>query len=140
MEKVKGVLQHGISFVRGIVLDVLADRENTVVENALTYEKKQEIIRATAMMLEADITYEKIIDLLQKYMHINDTEASKYLLDGRTTLAIRRLTSYLYGEGYQRAAIIDYVESNQLQKKFENDPSLLNLSPEKLMKAIEKMK
>ncbi|NRT75151.1 hypothetical protein [Clostridium beijerinckii] len=110
------------------------------VEEALAYERKHEIKRATKALYEAKVKEDVIIQLLHDYWKIDEYQAREVLRIERTVNAPKKvLITYLQSKGYKTSYIKEFVRNNNVEKQLESDSSLWKLSnsPEKLMKAIQ---
>lgn len=113
------------------------------VEEAVAYERKREIKRATEALYKAKVEEKVIIQLLHDYWKIDDHQAIEALRLEKTVNSPKKvLITYLQRQGYKTSDIKEFVKNNNVEKQLEKNPSLwkLSSSPEKLMKAIEKNK
>lgn len=116
---------------------------NDEVEEAVAYERKREIKRATGALYEAKVKEEVIIQLLYDYWKIDKYQALEALRVEKTVNSpMKVLITYLRRQGYKTSDIKEIIRNNNVEKQLENNPSLWKLSdsPEKLMKAIEENK
>lgn len=116
---------------------------NNEVEEAVAYERKREIKRATEALYEAKVKEEVIIQLLHDYWKIDEYQAIEALRVEKTVNSPKKvLLTYLQRQGYKTSDIKEFIRNNNVEKQLENNPSLWKLSnaPEKLMKAIEENK
>lgn len=116
---------------------------NNEVEEAVAYERRREIKRATEALYEAKVKEEVIIQLLHDYWKIDEYQAIEVLRIEKTVNSPKKvLITYLQRQGHKTPDIKEFIRNNNVENQLENNPSLWKLSstPEKLMKAIEENK
>ena len=94
---------------------------------------------AVLAFLEYGIKDSDIMKILNGYFSIDSmTEISYYLNYAKNRRQIRSLRKLCIGKGMSSIQFKTYVDEHHLVERMKNDPSLLDLSPEKLKALLDK--
>lgn len=129
-----------IGFLGDVGRETLDSIISDDVDKALANERNREIKRAARALYEVKVEEEVIIQMLHNYWKINENEAKEALRVEKTVYSPKRLLiTYLQGQGYKPSYVREFIESKDVEKKLENNPTLWKLSnsPEELIEAIE---
>lgn len=132
-------LAKGGKIVADLAIKVYGDSINQVGEDAFSDAIEIGIANTVAALYDADISDDKIINLVNKYWNISMDEAEDRLLHEKKLAATRELKRYMKLQGRSEKDIRQFMISSRAGVKINKNSDLWKLrrNPEKLLKAVQ---
>ena len=124
-------------FFWNILYRVVKHREDQVYEEGRHDQANEDIVNAVCSYLEMGKKPAEICDLLKKHFGVDSvTDAEKYIHGAKLRNAKKSIQNLVLNEGKPSRECDRYWR--KLEEKIKSDPEILNLTPEKLKKELDK--
>ena len=126
------------------VADVIERHDDNIRQDEFEFatkrQKDKDIKSAVQAFLELKASDAQIMQLLSKYFDVDSIEeANSIIIKAKKTRQIKALREYYKEQGLMNSSEFrKYSNDIDLEAKLASDQKLLDLSPEKLKKALEK--
>ena len=108
-------------------------------EEGKAYQRDRDIRAAIKSFLDLKVQDQEIYRLLSEYFRVDSIkEVSDYLKDVKVSRQIISLRKLCEAGGMDSSEFREYAASHNLEARLQADESLLEISPDKLKKLIEK--
>ena len=112
---------------------------NQGFEDGIAFQRERDIRAAIKAFLDLKVHDQEIYRLLSDFFRVDSIkEVSEYLKDAKKSRQIIALRKYCEAGGMSLSEFREYAESHNLEERLQADESLLEISPDKLKKQIEK--
>lgn len=136
---VKNYLKKGGMFIEEFVLDILGESINQVGAKAFSDAIEIGIKNTIMALLDANVSEDEIIRVLNKHWGINQNEAEKQIVYEKGCLTIDELKRYLKLQGFSDDEIHQFIFSIGASTKIRHNANLWKLrhTPDRLIKEIQ---
>ena len=112
---------------------------NEEVEEAVVSARHRYISSATRAFIELKVPDVEVYRLLDEYFNVKRTaDAAEYLSDAKAQMQRKKFRQYMIDQGMSSQEFREYARDHELDIRLREDAKLLDMTPEKLKKAIEK--